>query len=235
MCASYKMCLCIGARWRVLWKDWTIWTWTVYKDSWRIRRDWAWTYVDFVLNQCVHDLNVELEKWKGFNTILRVHVSISSECWHLFPPKCNFLWQSHLPRLREQHCYVLDEQTEQHRVLFLNGLVFVAAISRSQLRHWISKTDRILYIGNISFQGTIVFPSLGVEVSKMQFYWIGNEMDCLRFERMNRCIVSRDVDQVLVARIDREPCACMRLLEHKSSSTCLILNTPALIDSWVLN
>jgi len=103
-----------------------------------------------------------------------------------FPQSAIFLWQSHLPRLREQHCYVLDEQTEQHRVLFLNGLVFVAAISRSQLRHWIWKRDRILYIGNISFQGTIVFPTLGIEVSKMQLYWIGNEMNCLRFES-ERC------------------------------------------------
>jgi len=41
---------------------------------------------------------------------------------------------------------------------------------------------------------------------------------------MNRCIVLRLLDQFLVARIDQEPFDCMRLLEHVSSSTCLIFN-----------
>ena len=50
----------------------------------------------------------------------------------------------------------------------------------------------------------------------------------MRLEGMNRCIVSRLLDQCLVA-------SCMRFLELESSSTCLIFNTPALIESCVLD
>jgi len=42
------------------------------------------------------------------------------------------------------------------------------------------------------------------------------------------CILSRHLDQLLLASIDPEPCflAQMFLLEHESRSTCLIFNTP---------
>jgi len=45
---------------------------------------------------------------------------------------------------------------------------------------------------------------------------------------MIRCIVSKHSDQLLLERIDPEPCACpsasMRLHEHESSCTCFIIS-----------
>ena len=61
----------------------------------------------------------------------------------------------------------------------------------------------------------------------------------MRFEGMNRFVAIEAFESTISREVSSTdlslPSASLRLLEHKSSSTCLIFNTPSLIGSYVFD